>query len=474
MNSAQLKRQLELEQLIADVARKFVMVDEVTDALNEALAKIGKFGNASRAYLFEFDQEKDVMNNTFEWCDKGGRPEIENLQELPISIFPWWMNKLRNGEIINIHDVSALGIEAAAEQEILQSQNILSVMVLPVNISGKLRGFIGFDNTRTLGKWTKEDLTILTVTSELFSNAVARMKSEQKLKETNRELSRTIAQLKETQSRLVSQEKMVAIGQLAAGVAHEINNPLSFINSNQNTLKEYVGELIEVLNMGAEFISGNLDAENLEQLKTEMNQFAARVKKTDLDFVKEDIADTLKDIDEGISRVTKIVKGLHYFSHGSDDTHLDIYRIADGIENTLIVAGSRLNGTIDVTTDIDEFIPAIRCQGSQINQVIMNIIMNAIDALHDIVDSRKPSIHITAKYDDNNVICIIEDNGCGMNQKNISQVFTPFFTTKPAGVGTGLGMSIAYDAIEQNNGTISVDSRPDRGTKFTFTLPITE
>ena len=473
MNSIKLERQLKLEQLIADVARKFVMVNEVTDALNEALEKIGKFGNASRAYLFRIDRDNEVMNNTFEWCEEGVNPEIENLQGLPLSIFPWWMNKLSKGEIIDIHDVSALGPEAASEKEILQSQDILSVLVLPVSISGELYGFIGFDNTRTLGEWSEEDLSILQVTRELFSNAIARMKSEQKLKMTNEELSRTVDQLKRTQSQLVRQEQMVAIGQLAAGVAHEINNPLSFILSNQGTLREYAEELIKTLDMGAEFITNNLEATDLDKLKRDMEQFATRIRESDLDFIKKDIGETLKDIDIGIHRVSKIVKGLRFFSHGGN-SHPEIYNIVEGLENTLIVAGSRLRETAEVITEIEDSIPLIRCHGSQINQVFMNIIMNAVDAFDAIEDGRSPAIHIVVRSNDKDVVCTIEDNGCGMDEKTADQIFNPFFTTKPIGSGTGLGMSIAYDAMKENKGTITVDTQLGKGTKFTLTLPMTE
>jgi signal transduction histidine kinase len=471
MDNKDLKRKLELEQLVADVAKKFIMVDEVTDALNEALEKIGRFSNASRAYLFEFDHEKEVMNNTFEWCKEGVSAEIDNLQGLPNSTFPWWMKKLKNGEVIEVHDVSLMSEKAIAEKEILEMQNILSVLVLPLTVSGELQGFIGFDNIDGLGCWTGEDQIILQMAAEVFSNAFARMHSENKLKETNKNLEVTLKKLQKTQSQLVQQEQMVAIGQLAAGVAHEINNPLAFMLSNQNVLKDYITQIMEFI-ASSESMAEKLEQVNsIDDVKDEVKKFQTKKKEVQLEYIKEDLVDLIEDVDMGIHRVSKIVEGLRYFSHLSNDGVKADYNIQKGVENTLVVAGSRLKHGITVKTNYKDDIPMIQCNGSEVNQVLLNIIMNAIDAL-DEVEGRDKKISISLEADKKNVHCIIEDNGCGMDEQTAKQVFNPFFTTKPIGSGTGLGMSIAYETINKNKGTISLDSKLGVGTKFVISLPI--
>ncbi len=471
MNTHDLERQLELEKLIAEVARKFVMVNEVTDAVNEALERIGTFCDAGRAYLFEFDSSRKFMHNTFEWCDRGVEPEQHKLQNLPLSMFPWWIQQLGKGEILDIHDVSLLGPEAAAEKEALESQDILSVLVLPLNISGELVGFVGFDNTRSLGKWTKADTTILKVASELFSNAFARLRSEQRLKESNSNLAATIEELKRAQSQMVRQEQMVAIGQIAAGVAHEINNPLAFILSNHTVLNDYTAVFMETLDLCSRFSTEALAENSIKEIKSRIGKIQETLHSKKLEFIREDIYELMESVEIGINRVRKIVDGLRYFSHAGDEGGTFSYDIMEGIDNTLIVAGSRLKGRVEVIRNSGPDIPRINCHGSQINQVLLNIIMNAVDAFDGLTD-RKPVIDIEVDSDGSTVTCVIGDNGIGMDQATADKIFSPFFTTKPIGKGTGLGMSIAFDLVRQNKGEISVETKPGEGTRFTLVFPV--
>ncbi len=471
MKTSKLERQLELEKLIAEVAQKFVMVQEVTDAINETLERIGLFCNAGRAYLFEFDTDHQVMNNTFEWCSDGVEPEIANQQGISSSRFPYLIQQLQQGKILDIHDVSDLGPEASAEKEFLESRDILSVLVLPLNISGELLGFIGFDNTSTLGKWSRADTTILKVASELFSNAFARMRSEQKLKETNISLANTVEELKKAQSQMVRQEQMVAIGQIAAGVAHEINNPLAFILSNHTVLKDYTSEFLATLDSCGKYSTEVLSETTAGGIKENLGKITDLLQSPKLEFIRDDISELMDSVEIGINRVRKIVDGLRYFSHTGDEGGTFSYDIVEGIENTLTVAGSRLKGKVEVNRILEADIPRINCRGSQINQVLLNIIMNAVDAFEGHED-HNPTISIRVKAEGEKIICIIEDNGCGMDEMTARRVFDPFFTKKPIGKGTGLGMSIANDLVRQNGGEIRLETNPGEGSRFSLVFPV--
>ena len=181
-----LKQKLKTEKIISEISSRFIGFFHLDDAINDSLLKIGKLRKASRVYVFLLSKDGKFMDNTHEWCAHGVTPQINSLKHIPVSIFPWWMSKLENQEIIKINNVDKMPLEAAAEKEILKIQDIKSLLVFPINIQDKLRGFVGFDFTEKIRKWSNEDLTLLGMARNILSNAFARNETEMKLVESER------------------------------------------------------------------------------------------------------------------------------------------------------------------------------------------------------------------------------------------------------------------------------------------------
>jgi signal transduction histidine kinase len=250
---------------------------------------------------------------------------------------------------------------------------------------------------------------------------------------------------------LLQSEKMAAIGQLAAGVAHEINNPVGFVNSNLSSLKSYVGQLLSVISA---YEDG--DPALIEQAR----------KSADLDFLREDLPSLLSESQEGLSRVTKIVQDLKDFSHIDQTGHQEADLNA-AMESTLNVVWNELKYKAEVIREYGE-IPLVDCVPAQINQVFMNLLINAAQAINT-----QGKIYVRSGCQNGHVWFEIEDTGCGMSEEIRQRIFEPFFTTKPVGRGTGLGLSISYDIIvKKHRGRMDVTSKPDRGTCFRLWLPI--
>ncbi len=448
---SKLVRQLELEKIVSNIARGFVRIDDIDYAISNALKAIGEFSNASRAYVFKFKENDTLMDNTNEWCKVGVDAEIDNLQNLPTNIFPWWINKIINGEVLDIHDVSDLGDSAKAEKEILEMQNIKSVLVLPISYKDKLQGFVGFDNIESKGVWTEEDQVILSLASEFFSNVFERKVTEDKLNHSNKELEKVVLSLKSAQTQLFQQENMVAIGQLAAGVAHEINNPLGFVWSNHTILKNYVYDLINII-----------DGMKL-----------AEEKRSEYDFIVSDVDGLVEDINSGLERVKKTINGLRFFSKVDKIEDVELYDIREGIENTLVVISYKLKNKIKIIQVIDNELPLIMVNGGKINQVILNLLINAVDAIEEVGNRNNGVIKIEVNKSEDHIILKITDNGAGMSEDVKKQMFNPFFSTKEIGKGTGLGLNISYDIVNNlHNGKLIVQSEVGVGTEITVKLPI--
>ncbi|WP_162339845.1 PAS domain-containing sensor histidine kinase [Cyclobacterium salsum] len=272
------------------------------------------------------------------------------------------------------------------------------------------------------------------------------------------ELERTLETLKETQSMLIHSEKMNALGQMVAGVAHEINNPVAFVASNMHALKQMAEDLkdaYEQLNMAVD-TSGN---EDLKVMARKLSQEA------DVDFISEDLDDLINSSIDGLKRVKGIVGSLRNFSR-LDEADEKIASMKECIESTLEIAGSVVRNRLVIDCQLNDLSP-IKCRPSELNQVFLNLIMNAAQAVKE--DGR---LEIKGSETTDALILTFTDNGIGMDAATQEKIFNPFFTTKPVGEGTGLGLSIAYKIISDgHNGKITVDSEVGKGTSFTISLP---
>ena len=265
-----------------------------------------------------------------------------------------------------------------------------------------------------------------------------------------------IKKLEEAQSQLLQAEKMASIGQLAAGVAHEINNPVGFVNSNLGTLQKYVDNILRLLT-AYEQLEGSLTEGVLQDI--------ARLKKEiDTTYLREDIGNLLIESLDGLQRVKRIVQDLKDFSH-VDKSEREWAKLETGLESTLNVVWNELKYKAKVVKEYGDT-PQIECFPSQLNQVFMNLLINAAHAIED-----QGQITMRTGHDGENVWVEVEDTGRGIEPEHLRRIFEPFFTTKPVGKGTGLGLSLAYGIVQKHGGRIEVKSALGQGSVFRVVLP---
>ncbi len=279
------------------------------------------------------------------------------------------------------------------------------------------------------------------------------------IEKKNCELQGAYDELKATQSQFVQQEKMASIGQLAAGVAHEINNPIGFVTSNLGTLQKYLGRITEFLKMQAEIYPQEVGDDRAVRL-------AEIRKQLKIEPVLEDLPSLIAESLDGVERVRKIVQNLKSFSRidQSDYTMVDINHCLD---DTLNIIWNELKYKCTVKKDYGD-LPLTKCYPQQLNQVFMNLLVNAGQAIEG-----QGEIVITTRATETEISIAIADSGGGIPQENLNRIFEPFFTTKEVGKGTGLGLSITYDIVtKKHGGRIEVTSELGKGTTFTVTVPI--
>jgi len=286
--------------------------------------------------------------------------------------------------------------------------------------------------------------------------ALAQARAE--LTAKNAELTTTLQDLKVAQARILQQEKMASVGQLAAGVAHEINNPMGFIISNLGTLRNYSNAFNEYV-QAADRVLPNC----LEQDRASMQALAGQL---DLPFLLEDTPTLIDESLKGAERVKAIVQSLRNFS-AVDQVGAQAININDCLDSTIDVAWNELKDKAKVVRSYSP-LPAIQGRTQEIGQVFLNLLRNAVQAF-----SAPGTILIKTSHDKDTVSVVITDNGCGIPPEVIGRIFEPFYTTRPPGQGTGLGLSSCYDIINKHGGSIEVASVLGKGTKFTIRLPLT-
>ncbi|WLG83810.1 ATP-binding protein [Pseudomonas cucumis] len=279
-------------------------------------------------------------------------------------------------------------------------------------------------------------------------------------KQASEALQREIDERKQLESQLVQSEKLASLGQLAAGVAHEINNPIGFISSNLGALDGYFKQLQDMLDAYREAENAIGSSEVIDRL----GQLRERV---ELDFLREDIPLLIKESKEGIGRVGQIVKDLKDFSRVDSNQEWQWTNLQQGIESTLNIVANELKYKADVVKEYQQ-LPDIECLPSQINQVIMNLIVNASQAM----GPERGTITLRTRLEGETVSIEVADTGIGIEPDNLQKIFDPFYTTKPVGQGTGLGLSLSYGIVKKHQGDISVRSEVGMGSTFRVELPV--
>jgi len=291
----------------------------------------------------------------------------------------------------------------------------------------------------------------------LLQDRTEERRVQQALAENYERIKLTNTRLEEAQNQLLQAEKMASIGQLAAGVAHEINNPIGFVSSNLGTLRGYVEPMFGLLDAMQSAI-----VELPEPVRAALKELDRRI---DLAFVKEDLPQLLDESEDGLVRVKKIVQDLKDFSR-VDHAEWQDADLNTGLDSTLNVVMNEVKYKAEVRKDYGP-LPPVRCIAAQLNQVFMNLIVNAAHAI-----PQRGEIRLTTRAEGDWVWVQVEDTGTGMSEEVRRRIFEPFFTTKPVGKGTGLGLSLSYSIVQKHAGRIEVESTPGKGTRFRVWVPV--
>jgi signal transduction histidine kinase len=283
---------------------------------------------------------------------------------------------------------------------------------------------------------------------------------EEELQNRNVELQLAYSQLRGAQDQLLQSEKMASIGQLAAGVAHEINNPIGYVHSNIGTLKDYTRNLFSMLAAYENALGGMPVPPDARRALDEQRE------RFEIDYLGQDLPSLLDESAEGIERVRKIVQDLKDFSHAGQGEEWQVADLHRGLDSTLNIVWNEIKYKAEVVKDYGP-LPPIECIPSQLNQVFLNILVNAGHAIRE-----RGTIRLSTGANAETGWIEIADTGEGIPEENLQRIFDPFFTTKQVGQGTGLGLSLSYSIVKKHGGRIEVSSKPGQGTAFRILLPL--
>lgn len=392
---------------------------------------------------------------------------VETSQDIPITLVNY---VARTQQTLVIGDASSQPL--FREDPYIKQYQPKSVVCAPIFYQGKFTGIFYLENNLTTEAFTSNRLEILKLLTSQAAIAIENARLYSREQERSEELQQSLQQLQQTQAQLVQTEKISSLGQLVAGVAHEVNNPVSFISGNLSHVNQYIKDLINLLDLYQKYLPSPPD------------EIADEIEAIDLEFLLQDLPKMISSMKVGTERIRGIMQSLRTFSRtdSADKKAVDIH---EGIETTLMILQHRLKASptrpaIQVVKEYGN-LSSVGCYPGQMNQVFMNLLANAIDALEESnngkafadIEKNPNMITIRTEIVDNQVMIHIADNGLGMSEEVRKRLFDAFFTTKPEGKGTGLGLSISYQIVtEKHGGKLQCISSPGQGAEFVIQIPV--
>jgi signal transduction histidine kinase len=427
---------------------------------------------AERGYLLQYDGDKLLVQA------KGSlKSGIRVLQSKQIAT----NNKLSMAIVKHVVDTNlplivndALNDSRFKDDTYIIHEKPRSILCYPVFVKGKLTSIIYLENNTELTTFTAEKLKILNLLSTQITisleNALLYQNLEEKVVARTREvvsqkeiIEHAYSELRAAQSQMVHSEKMASLGQLTAGIAHEINNPINFISIGIKGLEKNFKSFMKVIDKFENLTT----IENKEQALQEIEALKESIQYGE---VKGFIIGLMDDIKLGADRAAEIIQGLRSFSR-LNEAEYKAADIHEGLDATLVLLRTKTKDNIEVIKEYDPYLPIVNCNPGQLNQVFMNILTNAIEAIEMNPPGSHNQIRIKTKNETDKIVISIKDSGVGIPQNIVAKIFDPFFTTKDVGKGTGLGLSISFGIIKKHNGQIEVLSEENKGTEFIISIP---
>ncbi len=466
-----LSRQKALVKIVSKI-RQLLDLSEICETATEEVRHLLAADRAT-IYRFNTDWSGDFL---FESVADGWKP----LVGVSPTIEDTYLMETQGGryaahETFAIPDIYTAG-HADCHVALLEQFQARAYAIAPIFQGNVLWGLLTAFQNSMPRNWDADEVELLTQIGEQIGIALQQAEYVQKIQTQSVELKQLLQELQQSQIQLIQNEKMASLGQLVAGVAHEINNPVNFIYGNLKHVHEYVTDLLKLV---------SLHQQHNTQSHDEIESWAEEI---DIDFILEDLPKTLSSMKLGADRIRQIVLSLRNFSR-LDESELKTVDVHEGIDSTLLILGHRLKNCsdryqVEVVKEYGE-LPLIECYPAQLNQVFMNLLANALDAIEEAISLRKednvpqdnsqsPKIWISTKLNERDQVEIrIRDTGMGLDEASKSKIFEHFFTTKPVGKGTGLGLAISKKIIvEKHCGTLAVDSVSGQGAEFIIGLPV--
>ncbi len=448
-NRAQAEREAMLNR-IAGRIRASLELDEIVQSTVEEIVNLL---HLERAAFGWYDPQNKMLQIMWESCQS-------ECPEEAIEFEPYFVENLsvRSGQSEPIILSSETWAPAASQPIALKANSYLAV---PVQTQNQPQGYLICSHA-THWFWSGEEIQLIKAVADQLAIAITQSHLYSQTQDQVKLLNSALTELKKTQTHLVQSEKMSSLGQMVAGIAHEINNPVNFISANLPHTSKYTKNLLDLV---------SLYKQTFPEVPPEIADFAEEI---DLEFIEEDLPNILSSMKIGTERIRSIVLSLRNFSR-LDESDKKLADINEGMENTLLLLSNRIKNGVYVVKRYGK-IPSVECYPSQLNQVFMNLLSNAIDALNEIDRLDKIitiSTGVVREHGGKFLKVAIADNGPGIPDSVKDQIFNPFFTTKPVGQGTGLGLAISYKiVVDGHGGTIKIYQPPGGGTEFAVKIPI--